>query len=429
MKKIITLLIVLTFIISAPVIFAGGSKESGKAEKGEKGQETITVLMGIDAAGKHMDERAAEFEQQTGIKVNLIEVEWDTMVNKQAVALTAKEPTYDIVDCGSFMLPEYVPNGLYDDLSDMFPPEVKAKYMEGMVDAVTVDGKVYAAPLMASWTIMFYNAEMFKNAGLDPNKPPKTWDELVEYGKKLQTKDTYAIADSLGPGEYVTCAFFRWAKSAGAKISEWRNGKVYWLLNSPECVEAAKFLKRLLDEGAMDPGSPTYYQQQVADLFGKGHAAMFVNWDMMQLAFNDPSQTPYAGKIKAAVMPGLKSGLTGSIEGHEYMAIPSPSKHKQAARRFIKFITSMENEKRRAIEQGMTPVYKALFDDPDVKKALPLDVIFESAANCYYRPAIPEYTEISDIISTEIQNILVNNKDVVKALTDATNKANELCGW
>ncbi len=428
MKRFITVLLTCMFLFSFSAFFAsaGGTKEL--KEKAVE-EETITVLMGIDAAGKHMGDRAAEFEEKTGIKVNLIEVEWDTMVNKQAVALTAREPTYDIVDCGSFMLPEYVPSGLYDDISDLFPPDVKEKYMDGIVEAVTIDGKVYAAPLMASWTIMFYNTQMFEEAGLDPNKPPRTWDELVRYGKALESPTTYAYTDSLGPGEYVTTAFFRWAKSAGAKISEWRGNKVYWMLNSPECIKAAEFLKRMLDEGTMDAGAPTYYQQQIADLFGKGHAAMFVNWDMMQLTFKDPEQSPYAGKIKAAAMPGIREGLTGSIEGHEFMAVTAPSLHKEAARKFIQYVSSVENVRRRAIEQGMTPVYKELFNDPEVKKVIPLDVVFESAANCYYRPAIPEYTEISDIISTEVQNILVNNKNIRQALSDANDKANELCGW
>ena len=138
----------------------------------------------------------------------------------------------------------------------------------------------------------------------------------------MQTKDTYAYTDSLAQGEQATCAFFRWAKSAGAKISEWRGNRVYWLLDSPECVQALDFLKKMLKEGTMDPGTPTYTQQQIADLFGKGHASMFVNWDMMQIAFKNPEQTPYAGKIKAANMPGIKAGLTGSIEGHEYLAVP-----------------------------------------------------------------------------------------------------------
>ena len=391
--------------------------------------QTITVLLGIDAAGKHMGERAQEFTAKTGIKVNLVEVEWDAMVNKQAVALKAKEPTYDIVDCGSFMLPEYVPGGLYADISDMYTPAERAKFMDGMLDGVTIGGKLYAAPLMASWTIMFYNSEMFKKAGLDPNKPPKTWDEMIAYGKKLQSPTVYAIADSLGPGEYVTTAFFRWAKSAGAKISEFRGNKVFWLLDSPECVQALQFLQKMIKDGTMDPGSPTYIQQQIADLFGKGQSAMLVNWDMMQLAFKNPDQTAYAGKIFPAPMPGAKAGLSGSIEGHEYLAIPSPSKNKAAAKQFIKYLQTPQVQKKRALDDGQTPVLKELFKDPDVKKVINLDVVFQSAAGCYYRPAVPEYTQCSDIISTEVQNALVNNKDVKKALKDATDKCNKLSGW
>jgi ABC-type glycerol-3-phosphate transport system substrate-binding protein len=423
MRKALPILLVLLLVAALPVL-AGGKQEKGAQA------ETITVLMGIDAAGKNMGDRAVEFEAQTGIKVNLVELEWDPMVNKQAVALTANEPTFDIVDCGSFMLPEYVPSGRYSDISDLFPADVKAKYMAGMVDAVTVGGKVYAAPLMASWTIMFYNGEMFQKVGLDPNKPPVTWDELVAYGKKLQSKDTYAYADSFAQGEQASCAFYRWAKSAGAKISTTQGGKVKWMLDSPEVLDASRFLQRMFREGTMDPGAPSYFQQQISDLFGKGHAAMLVNWDMMQLAFKNPEQTPYAGKIRTAPMPGKTAALVGgSIEGHEYMAVPSASLHQEAAKKFIKFISSMENEKRRAVEQGMTPVWQALFSDPEVKKVLDLDTIFKSAANCYYRPAIPEYQQCSDIISAEIQNVLVNNKDVSQALKDANTKANQLLGW
>ena len=422
MKKTFALLLVL-LLCSAVFTFAGGGSE--KAAEAE----TITVLMGIDAAGKHMGERAQEFTAETGIKVNLVEVEWDTMVNKQAVALTAGEPTFDIVDCGSFMLPEYVPGGMYEDISDLFPPDVKATYMDGMIDSVTVDGKVYAAPLMASWTIMFYNAQMYEKAGLDPDKPPKTWDELLAHGRAIQTKDTYAYTDAMAHGEQNTTVFFRWAKSAGAQIGEFRGKKYYWMLNSEECVAAVEFLKKMMDEGVMDPGAPIYYQQQVADLFGKGHAAILVNWDMMTIAFRDPAQTPYAGKIFPAAMPGRVAGLSGSIEGHEYMAVPSASLHKEAAKEFIKYVSSVENVKRRALEQGMTPVYKELFEDPEVQAALPLDVIFAAADNCYYRPAVPEYAECAEVISTELQNVLVNNKDARQAMEDANDKCNELSGW
>jgi ABC-type glycerol-3-phosphate transport system substrate-binding protein len=179
----------------------------------------------------------------------------------------------------------------------------------------------------------------------------------------------------------------------------------------------------------MDPGSPTYRQQQLADLFGNGDTAMLVNWDRMQPVFNGSEQSRYAGRIFTAPIPGVREGVYGSIEDHEFLAIPSPSLHKEAARKFIKYVTSVENVRKRAVEQGMSPVYTELFNDPEVKKALPLDAIYSSATNCYYRPAIPEYPEVSDIISTELEDILVNGKDPVKALTAANDRANALAGW
>jgi ABC-type glycerol-3-phosphate transport system substrate-binding protein len=185
----------------------------------------------------------------------------------------------------------------------------------------------------------------------------------------------------------------------------------------------------MMKDGTMDPGSPTYYQQQIADLFGKGQSSMLVNWDMMQLAFKNPEQTPYAGKIFPAPMPGAKAGLSGSIEGHEYLAIPSPSRYKAAAKQFIKYLQTPEVQKKRALDDGQTPVLKALFKDAEVKKVINLDVVFQAAANCYYRPAVPEYTQCSDVISTEVQNVLVNDKDVRKALQDAAAKCNKLSGW
>jgi maltose-binding protein MalE len=74
-------------------------------------------------------------------------------------------------------------------------------------------------------------------------------------------------------------------------------------------------------------------------------------------------------------------------------------------------------------------VLKALFKDADVKKVINLDVVFQAAANCYYRPAVPEYTQCADALSVELQNAMVNNKDARKALQDAAAKLNKLSGW
>jgi ABC-type glycerol-3-phosphate transport system substrate-binding protein len=291
-----------------------------------------------------------------------------------------------------------------------------------MLEGVTVGGKLYAAPLMASWTIVYYDSAMLEEAGLDPDKPPRTWDELLAYGRRLQRPTTYAIADSLGPGECVN-AFFRWARSAGAKISELRDGRVYWLLDSPECVRALQFLQEMMQGGTMDPGSPTYLRQQTADLFAQGQSAMVVDWDTRQPAFGD------SDRILQAPLPGFRPGLSGSIEGHGYLAVPAFSRYKAAAKQFIKYLQSSFVQKKRALEDGQTPVLKALFKDAEVKKAINVGLELEAAANCYYRPAVPEYARCSEAISAEVQNALVNNKDPREALQDAEARCNELSGW
>jgi ABC-type glycerol-3-phosphate transport system substrate-binding protein len=150
--------------------------------------------MSVNAAGKHMGDRAVDFEKETGIKVSMIEVEWDTMVNRQLAALTARKPTFDIVGCGTVMISKYVQGGLYDDISDLFPPEHKAKYIDGIVEAVTIDGRIYAAPLMASWAVMFYNSVLFEEAGIRkgpgardyPRYCGLTCPRRVYYGRVLQ---------------------------------------------------------------------------------------------------------------------------------------------------------------------------------------------------------------------------------------------------
>ena len=409
------------------IAIGGGNLCVCGCDQGAEDGSGITVLMGIDAAGNLFDKHINGFTAQHNIAVESVVAPWDGMIQKQTVALASGRATYDIVDCGSFMLPRYVPNGRYSDISDVFGSDDRSQFMAGLLEAVTVNGKIYAAPLMASWTIFFYNKTLFRDAGLDPDNPPQTWDELLTTARALKAKypDIHPYTDSFGAGEIATCAFFRWAKSAGAKIHEMNGGKVHWSLDSPECVAAAEFLLKLKAEGLLDPACVSYKQQEAADLFGKGHAAMFVNWDMMTITFRDKSQTPYAGQIGTAPMPGRREGLTGSIEGHEFMAIPSSTGRVAATRKFLRHMMSEPVQRERAL-QGMPPVLAALYDDVQVKSTLPTAAIFKSAAHCYQRPAVAEYEQCSTVISDAIQSVLTGRKEPQLALAAANKRCNEL---
>ena len=73
---------------------------------------------------------------------------------------------------------------LMADAGEKFDPKVYLPAVTGYY--TTADGRMLSLPLNSSTPVIYYNKDAFKKAGLDPNKPPKTWPEMGEYGKKLQ---------------------------------------------------------------------------------------------------------------------------------------------------------------------------------------------------------------------------------------------------
>lgn len=426
-KKVVSLLVTLVFIVSLTGIvfpaYAG---------------ETISVLMGVDAAGGKMVEKAEEFEKLTGIKVNLTIVSWEDLTTKEAVALGTGVATYDVVDTWRGWVSQYAPAGYYVPLTDKYTKDQIAEIAPALIEAFSNKGILYAAPLMSSWTIMFYNKKMFEEAGLNPEKTPRIWKEFIDYSKKLTkdidgdgTIDQYGYIDSFQAGEAGATTFLRFLKANGGEFWEIRNGRVYFTFNSPQGVGGLELMKDLIDKyKIMDPGVLTYDQQDCAKLFADGRAAMFNNWEMMAFILNDPEESKIAGHVGYALPPGVTEDTVSSMAGHEGLAIPTASKHKEAAWRWIEFITSKENTKARAIEQGFTPVYVELFSDPDILQKMPqLAVVLEAGRGQVIRPPIPEYQQVSDIITKYFQLPLLGKMSAKEALDAAAREANELVGW
>ena len=73
-------------------------------------------------------------------------------------------------------------------------------FLPGFMEDSYVDGQIYSIPFQRSTMVMFYNKDAFKEVGLDPEKPPTTWDEVVEYGQKLTNDNRYGVGLALNSG-------------------------------------------------------------------------------------------------------------------------------------------------------------------------------------------------------------------------------------
>ncbi|PNR95821.1 ABC transporter substrate-binding protein [Petrotoga olearia] len=121
------------------------------------------------------------------IKINWVDVPYDAFQQKLIASIASGNPP-DLVNMNT---PWAIDFAAQDALSpiDEFVNEVeKYVYLPNYWEATVIDGKSYAIPWYLSPQIMLYNKQIFEEAGLDPNVPPKTWDEIIEYSRIIKEK-------------------------------------------------------------------------------------------------------------------------------------------------------------------------------------------------------------------------------------------------
>ncbi|MDI6827038.1 MAG: sugar ABC transporter substrate-binding protein, partial [Armatimonadota bacterium] len=127
-------------------------------------------------------------------------------------------------------------------------PEILNKVHPEIRKVITVDGKVYSIPWFQCVQALYYRKDLYKAAGIDPNKPPRTWDEFYEYCKKLTIpeKGQWGFAFSSGPSSTA----FHWInflwQAGGDIVAQDEKGQWHCVFNSPAGVTALNFYKKLM---------------------------------------------------------------------------------------------------------------------------------------------------------------------------------------
>ncbi|SEF21115.1 multiple sugar transport system substrate-binding protein [Amycolatopsis pretoriensis] len=146
-------------------------------------------------------------------------------------------------------------------------------YYDSIVKAGTYQGKVYGVAPGVNGLALIYNKDLLTAAGV---QPPKTWDELKAAAAKLTKDGKYGLAFSAIPSEEGTWQFLPFFWSNGAELSR---------LDSTQSVKALQFVTDLVNAGSASKSVVTWNQNDVADQFVAGNAAMMVNgsWNLARL--------------------------------------------------------------------------------------------------------------------------------------------------
>jgi sn-glycerol 3-phosphate transport system substrate-binding protein len=289
------------------------------------------------------------------------------------------------------------------------------------------DNKLYAIPWQRSTTMMFYNRDMFKAAGLDPNKPPTTWEELQQIAPKLLVKQGDAVTQWPVMGTLAGDWFFEGQLLAygGGLLSA--DGKTA-LYNSDVALKGlaiwndmAKKDKTLSVRGGAEFGA-------VTSDFIAGKSAMIIHSIFSRAAIEQGAKFDWG----VAAVPGGSAGPVLNAGGGNFVIFNKTNEVKRKlAWEFIKWMTASENTAFYAIKSGYLPVRTSALDDPQMKDYLAKSPKAKDAIEIAFKygkaRAIHKDFEkaINQFLNPALQDILQGTADAKTALDAAVKKSNE----
>jgi sn-glycerol 3-phosphate transport system substrate-binding protein len=282
-------------------------------------------------------------------------------------------------------------------------------------------GKTWGVPFQRSTIVMYYNKDLFKAAGLDPNHPPTSWDEMAEMGKKLTTGDHYGIMiPSTG---YPYWMFGALAKQNGEVLMD-GDGKVTYF-DKPAVVEALQYWRDLsVKYGAMPEG--TIEWGTLRQNFLEGKTAMMWHSTGNLTAVKNAATFDFG----VAMLPGNKMPGSPTGGGNFYIFKKSSDAEKAASLKLIQFMTAPERSAQWSIATGYMGVSPASYET----KAL-TDYVAEFPPAAVARDQLQYATaelstyqtgRVRKLLDDAIQSVLTGAATPEEALKGAQSQADAL---
>jgi len=311
----------------------------------------------------------------------------------------------------------------FDDLVSSYEDKawLYSFYPTLMENGVT-DGKVWGIPFQRSTIVMYYNKDLFRKAGLNPNKPPNTWNELVSYGKKIKssTNSWGVMIPSTG---YPYWMFGALTMQNNQVLMNGDGNVTYF--DHPNVVGALQFWHDLGNKHKVMP-SGTIEWGTLRKNFLEGKTAIM--WHSTGNLTTVKKNAKF--DFGVAMLPASKRRGTPTGGGNFYIFKKSSEAEKKASMRLIKFMTSPEQAAHWSMATGYMGVSPASYQTSALTnyvKQFPPALVARDQLN-YATAELSTFQtgRVRKLLDDAIQSALTGNKTPTSALKGAQKSAEKL---
>ena len=378
--------------------------------------EEITMIVCGDTMNpvhqKYIDQWEAQNE---GWTVAPEVVGWGQCQDKVTTLAVAGTPV-GLAYVGSRTLKEFAEFGLIEPVP--MSDEEKASYYPNVVDTVTYQGEQWGIPVAFSTKAFYWNKNLFKEAGLDPESPPQTWAEVIDAAKAV-TENT----DSAGFGlvaktfDNTMHQFLHWVYTNNGQVVD-AEGNI--VLDSPQNLEALEAYKALVPYS--EEGPTAYEQNEVRAIFLDSGVAMMhasiaavsrledtdINWGVANLPLGPEAQGP------------------GTLLITDSLAVFSGSGYEEKAIELAKFLTAPEAQEEYDLADGLTPLRPSANIDALVAETPYWAPYIDGIEFGGPEPLFTDYRGFQNVMIEMVQSVVTGAAEPADALAKADAALKEL---
>lgn len=357
-------------------------------------KETTTTeitFWGMGTEGEKIQKVIPEFEKRNpGIKVKVQMVPW-TAAQEKLISSFAADNTPDLCQLGNTWVPQFVMIEALEPL-DAYISKSKslkaANYFPGIWNTNEVTGKIFGVPWYIDTRIIYYRKDIFKKAGYD--NPPRTWEELLDLSRKIvrMQNDPNKYAIYLPTNEWAPFVIFGLQNGSDLIKDNWTYGN----FSGKEFLDAFKFLMQFHKEKLTPLGVSQV--TNVYQAFQQEFFAMYISgpWNIPE--FKKWMKDSTGEKWGTTPLPG-KNGFPGvSLAGGSSLVMFKNSKNKEAAWKFIEFLSEKETQLAFYRETNNLPAVISAWDEPYFKNDPFIKAFYDQFQHVVPTPKIPEWEQI-----------------------------------